>query len=250
MKSGMIAIIIRFLMGAIALGIGIWYLSSSISGAAITYTSMDGFLGAIGVTNGDIATANGCFLCKYIAELFGVIGRAAELFWTAMVDNIWILLAIGFGVFLFIYTAQYIFDAAKNTQKLNTDEKKLELKAWFDKVWRQGARVLIVGALMGALGMGGVGALKTVANITITPVLFVGAELSMAATGVSDAATCGAMTNTTTGTENDILNPLDQDGKMNGRSNQSQQYSSSTESHDTLHEKGIKLHSDLLNKRN
>ncbi len=208
MKSSLIMIAVRFLMGAIALGIGIWYLSSSISGAAITYTSMDGFLGAIGVTNGDIATANGCFLCKYIAELFGVIGRAAEMFWTAMVDNIWILLAIGFGVFLFIYTAQYIFDAAKNTQKLNTDEKKLELKAWFDKVWRQGARVLIVGALMGALGMGGVGALKTVANITITPVLFVGAELSMAATGVSDAATCGAMTNTTTGTENDILNPI------------------------------------------
>lgn len=208
MKSSLIMIAIRFLMGAIALGIGIWYLSSSISGAALTYTSMDNFLNAIGVQNGDIATANGCFLCKYISELFAVIGRAAEMFWTAMVDNIWILLAIGFGVFLFIYTAQYIFDAAKNTQKLNTDEKKLELKAWFDKVWRQGARVLIVGALMGALGMGGVGALKTVANITITPVLFVGAELSMAATGVSDAATCGAMTNTTTGTENDILNPI------------------------------------------
>ena len=206
MKSGMIAIIIRFLMGAIALGIGIWYLSSSISGAALTYTSMDGFLGAIGVTNGDIATANGCFLCKYITELFGVIGRAAELFWTAMVDNIWILLAIGFGIFLFVYTAQYISDAAKKTQTLDTNEKKLELAGWFDKVWRQGARVLIVGVLMGALGMGGTAALKTVANITITPVLFVGAELSMAATGVSDAATCGALT--TTGENDDILNPI------------------------------------------
>ena len=99
MKSSLIMIAIRFLMGAIALGIGIWYLSSSISGAALTYTSMDNFLNAIGVQNGDIATANGCFLCKYISELFAVIGRAAEMFWTAMVDNIWILMAIGFVLF-------------------------------------------------------------------------------------------------------------------------------------------------------
>ena len=35
--------------------------------------------------------------------------------------------------------------------------------------------------------------MRTVANITITPVLFVGAELSMAASGVSDAAQCGAI---------------------------------------------------------
>ena len=206
MKATLISIAIRFLMGAIALGIGIWYLSSSLSGAAITYTSMDNFLGAIGVENGDIATANGCFLCGYISELFAVIGRAAELFWTAMVDNIWILMAIGFGLFLFIYTAKYIFDAAKKTQSLDTNEKKLELKGWFDKVWRQGARVLIVGALMGALGMGGTAALKTVANITITPVLFFGAELSMAATGVSDAAQCGALS--TTNDPGDILNPI------------------------------------------
>lgn len=206
MKATLISIAIRLIMGAIALGVGIWYLSSSISGTAITYTSMDGFLGAIGVENGDIATANGCFLCGYISELFAVIGRAAEMFWTAMVDNIWILMAIGFGLFLIIHTAKTIFDAAKTTATLDEKEKKLELKDWFDKVWRQGARVMIVGALMGALGMGGTAALKTVANITITPVLFVGAELSMAATGVTDAATCGALT--TTDETDDILNPV------------------------------------------
>ena len=86
MKATLISIAIRILMGAIALGVGIWYLSSSIGGAAITYTSMDGFLHAIGVQNGDIATANGCFLCGYIEQLFAVIGDAAELFWNAMVD--------------------------------------------------------------------------------------------------------------------------------------------------------------------
>ena len=96
MKATLISIAVRFLMGAIALGIGIWYLSSSLSGASLTYTSMDGFLGAIGVENGDIASANGCFLFGYIAVLFSVIGRAAEMFWNAMVDNIWFLMAIGF----------------------------------------------------------------------------------------------------------------------------------------------------------
>lgn len=186
-------IAIQIAMALIAIGVGIWYLTSAISGDAITYTSMDGFLNAIGAGDGDIASANGCFLCKYIEDLFVVIGNAAEMFWTAMVDNIWILLAIGFGLFLFIYTGQYIFNAAKETAKLDEKEKKLELAGWFDKVWRQGARVLIVGALMGALGMGGTAALRTVANITITPVLFVGAELSMAASGVSDAAQCGAI---------------------------------------------------------
>lgn len=206
MKSKLIMIAIKFIMGAIALGIGIWYLSSSIGGAAITYTSLDGFMGAIGVNDGNIASANGCFLCGYIEQLFAVIGNAAEMFWTAMVDNIWILMAVGFGVFLLVYTTQYILDAAKKTATLDESEKKLELKAWFDKVWRQGARVLIVGALMGALGMGGTTALKTVSNITITPVLFVGAELSMAATGVSDAAQCGALS--TTNENSDILNPI------------------------------------------
>ncbi len=206
MKAKLIMIAIKFIMGAIALGIGIWYLSSSIGGAAITYTSLEGFMGAIGVTNGNIASSNGCFLCGYISQLFAVIGDAAEMFWDAMVDNIWILLSIGFGIFLLVYTAQYIFDAAKKTATLDENEKKLEFAAWFDKVWRQGARVLIVGALMGALGMGGNAALRTVANITITPVMFVGAELSMAATGVSSAAQCGALTepNETT----DILNPI------------------------------------------
>lgn len=193
MKEKLILFAVQFIMGAIALGLGIWYMASAIGGDAITYTSMNGFLSAIGVTNGDIASANGCFLCRYIEELFVVIGNAAEMFWTAMVDNLWIVLALGFGLFLFIYTAKYIFDAAKQTAALDEKEKKLEFAGWFDKVWRQGARVLIVGALLGALGMGGTAALRTVTNITVTPVLFVGAELSMAATGVTDATQCSAI---------------------------------------------------------
>lgn len=204
MKAKLISIAIRVVMWAIALGLGIWYLSSSIGGAALTYTSMDNFMSAIGASD-DIAVANGCFMCGYIAELFTVISDAAEMFWTAMLDNIWILLAIGFGIFLFVYTAQYIFDAAKQTTTLDSKDKKLEFSAWFDKIWRQAARVMMVGAALGVLGLGGTTALRTITNITITPVMYVGAELSMAATGVTDATQCGAMDAAATG---DILNPV------------------------------------------
>lgn len=204
MKAKLISIAIRVVMWAIALGLGIWYLSSSIGGAALTYTSMDNFMSAIGASD-DIAAANGCFMCGYVAELFTVISDAAEMFWTAMLDNIWILLVIGFGIFLFVYTAQYIFDAAKQTTTLDGGDKKLEFSAWFDKVWRQGVRVMLVGAVLGVLGMGGTTALRAITNITITPVMYVGAELSMAATGVTDATQCGAMGAAATG---DILNPV------------------------------------------
>ena len=122
MKARLIIFAIQFIMCAIALGVGVWYLSSSIGGDAITYTSVNNFMTAIGVENGDIASANGCFLCGYIEQLFSVIGNAAEMFWTAMVDNIWILLALGFGLFLIITTGKYIYDAAKPAAKLDTKE--------------------------------------------------------------------------------------------------------------------------------
>lgn len=202
-KTKLILLAVKIVMGAIALGIGIWYLSSSISGASLTYTSMDAFMGAIGAGDGDITNVNGCFLCGPVQQLFGVIGTAAELFWTAMLDHIWILMALGFGIFLVWHTGNYLYDAMKKTADLGTGEKKLDLAAWFDKVWRQAVRVIIAGALMGALGMGGSGALRTVANITITPVMLVGAELSMAATGTTSAAKCPGTTDT-----HDVLNPV------------------------------------------
>ena len=192
MKAKLILILVRFLVGAIAIGLGIWYLSYSIGGATITYTSMDNFLTAIGAGD-DISSANGCFLCGYLTELFGVLGRATELFWDAIVNHLWLLMALGFGAFLFIYTGRYIFDAAKQTAKLDTTEKKIEIAPWFDKVWRQGVRILIAGAFLGMFGMGGTTALRYVTKITVTPVMFVGAELGMVASGVSDATQCGAM---------------------------------------------------------
>ena len=122
MKAKLISMAIRFLMGAIAIGLGIWYLSSSIGGAALTYTSTQNFLTAIGAGD-DIASANGCFLCGYISDLFSVIGNAAEIFWTAMLDNIWILLVIGFGIYL-LYTQRNIFGTPRKKQLRWTPRKR------------------------------------------------------------------------------------------------------------------------------
>ncbi len=192
-------------MGAAALGVGAWYLWSSIGGGAVSYMSLDSFLAAIGACKGgacDIASANGCWLCGYIEKLFGVIGTAAESFWFVMLDSLWVLLGIGFGIFLFYETGKYLYEASKKNATLDESEKKLELKAWFDKVWKQAVRVMIVAALLGGLGLGGKPALKEIANVTITPVMFVGSQLSMAATGISDSAQCSL------GTSDDILNPV------------------------------------------
>ena len=205
MKAKIILLLVKILMGATALGLGIWYLSSSINGDSISYTSMSSFMNAIGAGD-DIANANGCFLCKYVAELFGVLGDATEMFWTKIIDILWAVMAIGFGLFLFIYTGQYIYEAAQKTAKLDGKEIKFDFKTWFDKVWHQGVRILVCGAMLGTLGLGGTTALRYVTRVTVTPVMFVGAEIGMAATGVSDSTKCGALE--TTENSDDILNPV------------------------------------------
>lgn len=204
-KLKIISILLRFLMGAILLGAGIWFVSSSISGTSLSYTNMDTFLGAIGVEDGDISSANGCFMCGFVEDLFSTLGNVTENFWTKLLDSMWILLVLGFGVFLIIYTIQYLMDAAKQTTKLDAAEKKLEFKGWFDKVWRQGARVLIVGAIMGMLSGGGTDALKMVSKLTITPVMYLGAELSIAASGLSGSVKCPTIDMEG---KNDILGPV------------------------------------------
>ena len=207
LKAKLILLGVKILMWLIVLGVGIWYLSSSLSGASLTYTSVNNFLVAAGVENGDIASANGCFMCKYIGQLFGILGDATQRFWTAMLDGLWVLIVVGFGLFLFISAIQHIYKAANETTKADASAKKLEFKPWFDKVWKQALRLLIVGTLIGAIGMGGTASLKTVSEITIKPVMFVGAELSMAATGINDSAQCNAFTQTSDRPQ-DLLNPI------------------------------------------
>lgn len=205
LKAKIISLIIKLIMGGTALGIGIWYISSSIGGDSITYSSLPKFLGAIGVENGDIASANGCFLCGYIERLFHTIGIAAESFWYAMLQNLWILMVIGFGIFLFIHSATYLYEASKKNATLDESERKLEFKPWFEKVWKLAIRIMIAGAFLGAINFAGTGVLKTVSNITIAPVMFAGTQLSMAASGIASSASCGTSEIAET---DDILNPI------------------------------------------
>ena len=151
---------------------------------------MDTFLNAIGAPDGNIANANGCFLCTYINDLFIVLGNASEKFWNAILENLWILMVLGLGIFMFVHTIKFFMKSLKESAKLDTGEKKFEFKEWFDPVGRQGVRIMIVGAFIGAFGIGGAAALKTLAKITIEPVMYVGTALSMAATGIIDSAQC------------------------------------------------------------
>lgn len=177
------------------LGMGIWYLSSSLGGASLSYTSLDSFMRAVGACEGDvcdIASANGCFLCPYVERLFYTIGQAAYAFWNAVIEHIWILMVLGFAIFLFIHTAKVLHEQNKANVEMKADAKKFDFQGWFDKVWKLGVRILIAGALIGAIGYGGTRSVKLVADVTITPVMFIGSELAMAATGVADSAQCGS----------------------------------------------------------
>lgn len=188
----LISWLIKILSAVIALGVGIWYLSSSIGGASLSYTSVSNFMQQIGVQNGDIASANGCFLCGYIADLFDVIGRATEMFWTGIVKHLWILMAVGFGIFIILHTVSYIHEqaASKDIKDLSGNDPKLDFQKWFTQVWKTGLRVIIAGALIGALNWSGTTALKTITHITVAPVMYVGTTLSLAATGVISDASC------------------------------------------------------------
>jgi hypothetical protein len=110
-KALLIKYAIKIIIVIIVLGLGIWYINSSLNGDSISYISLDNFMNAIGATDGNVASVNGCFMCKYINDLFMVLGVAAEKFWGVIVDNIWILMVIGFGIFLFVHTIKYFYNA-------------------------------------------------------------------------------------------------------------------------------------------
>ncbi|MCL2748933.1 MAG: hypothetical protein FWE50_02555 [Alphaproteobacteria bacterium] len=215
LKTKLILTAVQVLMWCIAVGVGIWYLSSSINGDSITYTSLTSFMQATGACSSapgatevacDISKSNGCFLCPYVTQLFNVIGSATKSFWDALVGNLWILLALGFIVFLFIHTFKTLQESNKQNIEMGTGERKLDFEKWFKGVRDQGIRVLLVGAFLGALGLGGTAALRAVSDITIRPVMYVGAELSMAATGTINTAHCPALDNSTV-KENNIIGP-------------------------------------------
>ncbi len=208
--SWIISFIIKILSIATAFGVGIWYVSSALGGESLSYTSIGMFLTQIGVKNGDIASANGCFLCNYITQLFDVIGNATEMFWNGLLNNLWIVISIGFGVFIIIHTVNYIHEQATSKAVTNLDktEPKLDFKKWFEKVWKTGVRVLIAGALLGAINLSGTNTLKMVTKVVVHPVMYVGSMMSMATTQIVNHAKCD-LTSVDTGMAGaDILTPV------------------------------------------
>ncbi|MBR6010356.1 MAG: hypothetical protein IKP35_02985 [Alphaproteobacteria bacterium] len=208
LKKWLIEKAVKIVMFLIAIGVGIWYLSSSIGGASLSYTSVDLFMKQVGATDGDVSTVNGCFLCTYLEEMFAVMGRATEMFWNAIVSKLWILMAIGFGLFIIFHTIKFFREQAgsKDIKDLTNNQPKVDFKKWFDKVWKTGLRVLIAGALLGAVSWTGTSSLRAVTNITVTPVMYVGSQLSMAATGVISGGKCEYPE--IAETEEDVLNPV------------------------------------------
>ena len=176
---------IKLLIGAIALGVGIWYISHSIGGASLSYTSVNNFMTQISSNSGP-NTVNGCFLCVYIEKLFEVLGNATEMFWNALVGNLWILMALGYGIFIVMHTINYMRENAtsKDVKDLTNAEPKFDFKKWFDKVWKTGLRIMIAGAVLGAIKWGGTDVLKITTSIIVEPVLYLGTVLSEAVTGV------------------------------------------------------------------
>ncbi len=191
-KFKWISLLLKVLGIIIALGLGIWYLSSSIGGAALTYTSLDSFMHAIGADNG-IENIGTMFLGTYVIELLDMLGVASEMFWTGIVDNLWILMAAGFAIFMFISAIKYVWDKAKKNAEYSANANNMDFKTWFDPVWKLGLRIMIAGVAIGALSINSAESLKIISEILISPILYIGSALSMAATGVNSATDCNVI---------------------------------------------------------
>ncbi len=188
-KFAWISILIKALGILAALGLGIWYLSSSIGGDALTYTSVDSFMFAIGA-DGSVNNIGTMFLGKYVVDLLNILGTASEMFWEGIVNNLWILMAAGFAIYMFLSAIKYLWEKSAKNAEYSNKANNIDFKTWFDPVWKLGLRILIAGTAIGALSMGGTEALKVVSDILIAPILYVGSALSMAATGINTAADC------------------------------------------------------------
>ncbi|MCL2018009.1 MAG: hypothetical protein FWG80_04555 [Alphaproteobacteria bacterium] len=207
LKAKIIITVLKACLWIALIGAGVWYLSSSINGGSFSYMSLENFLKATGACKDgvcDIAASSGCFLCHYVKHLFYTIGDAAHMFWEVLLENIWILLTLGFVVFLFSKTMWFINENNKSVAKLDTEAKNMKFGEWFEPVWKQALRVLVAGAFLGMIGYGGTTVLKTVTDITVRPVMYVGSTLAMAATGTVSVATCGDGTDIR---EDNILGP-------------------------------------------
>jgi len=206
LKAKIVSLCIKFGINLILIGLGIWYVSVAIGGSSISFSSIDNFLSAIGVKDGDIASSNSCFLCSYIERLFAMIGNVAENFWIKIVGTLSLLVFLGFGIFLIVSIAEHLYEASKKNAVLDAGDKKLEFKPLFDKILNQGIRVIIVGSFLvfANTNNSNISFLKSLSSIVISPVMLIGSEISMIATKTAYSSSC----NMETKESNDLLNPI------------------------------------------
>lgn len=184
-------------------------MSSALGGASISYVNLNTFADAIGAGGGDLSTTNGCFMCSYIEDLFIILGDASITLWDKIIGKLWIVMALGFGLFVMISGIQHVYDAMQQSVKIDSAEKKIDIKSWLDKLWKNGARIMVVGIILGGISAGGTHSLKAIANITATPILYLGAELGAMATQINGVATCGGTdAEQLFSTENNVLAPV------------------------------------------
>ena len=184
-------------------------MSSVLGGTSISYVNLNTFADTIGAGSGDLSDTGGCFMCSYIKDLFDVLGDTSILLWDKIIGKLWIVMALGFGLYVMISAIQHIYEAMQQSVQINTSEKKIEIKSWLDKLWKNGARILAVGIILGAVGAGGTHSLKAIANITATPILYLGAELGAMATQINGVATCGGTdAEELFSNDNNVLDPV------------------------------------------
>ena len=193
-KFQWISVILKVLGVLIALGLGVWYLSSAIGGGALTYTSTDNFLFAIGAKDG-VEHVGTMFLGDYVVQLLNILGSASQLFWDSIVSNLWILMAAGFAIYLFISAIKYVWEKMKKNGEYSTSSNDIDFKTWFDPVWKLGLRIAIAGVAIGALSIRPSESLLAVSDILISPVLYIGSALSMAATNIGSVTECNVVFN-------------------------------------------------------
>jgi hypothetical protein len=199
MKAKLILLAIQAGMWAILLGVGLWYLAGAMPGGpGVPYASMPRFLQGIGAcdANGvcNIGGANGCFLCPYVKHLFEVIGAATESLWSAIVNNVWILLALGLAVVAFYQAYVVIAAGIKDNAPDSTAERKFDFAKWWEAVKKPFIRVIISAAFLGTMGLGGIKSLQLTSDVVIYPVMLASSALTSAAAGTNIGCEFGEST--------------------------------------------------------
>lgn len=178
--------IIKTALWIAGLTAAVYYYASSITGGSAGQ-SLNEFMTSIGVGS-DISAANGCVLCPYIEQFIGAIDIAATGLYFAIVDYLWILIVLGFGIFALTSAMKLLKESMDSSLSADaTAERKFEFAKWVEGLWKQGVRILFVGTFLGVIGFAGINAPRILSEITIKPIMSMGTYISMGVANIPDS---------------------------------------------------------------